>query len=137
MGWGTHSIAPFSFCGATYPGGFTLLPTHGEILREVIALVDSGTLKPVLDPRHFALDTVIDAHAAAETGRPPAESSSTSRRVSPGRAGRVVSAGPADRGPEPQGPSGHTRGGPHARSAAVGPSANCEGGPAGRRRTCP
>ncbi|MEU2134547.1 zinc-binding dehydrogenase [Streptomyces sp. NPDC018352] len=41
---------------------------HGEILREVAALADCGSLKPVLEPRHFTLDTVIDAHTAVETG---------------------------------------------------------------------
>ncbi|MFF3786841.1 zinc-binding dehydrogenase [Streptomyces sp. NPDC001933] len=72
----THSIAPLSFRGATSSGVSTLLPTltgrghehHGEILREVAALADSGSLKPVLDPRHFTLETVIDAHTAVETG---------------------------------------------------------------------
>ncbi|MFD8388797.1 zinc-dependent alcohol dehydrogenase family protein [Streptomyces sp. NPDC059680] len=76
LGWGTHSIAPLSFRGATYSGVFTLLPLltgrgrehHGEILREVAALADSGSLKPVLDPRRFTLDTVADAHAAVEAG---------------------------------------------------------------------
>jgi NADPH:quinone reductase-like Zn-dependent oxidoreductase len=76
LGWGTHSIAPLSFRGATYSGVFTLLPMltgrgrehHGEILREVAALADSGLLKPVLDPRRFTLDTVADAHTAVETG---------------------------------------------------------------------
>jgi NADPH:quinone reductase-like Zn-dependent oxidoreductase len=75
LGWGTHSIAPLSFRGATYSGVFTLLPMltgrgrehHGEILREVAALADSGLLKPVLDPRRFTLDTVADAHTAVET----------------------------------------------------------------------
>jgi NADPH:quinone reductase-like Zn-dependent oxidoreductase len=76
LGWGTHSIAPLSFRGATYSGVFTLLPMltgrgrehHGEILREVAALADSGLLKPVLDPRRFTLDTVADAYTAVETG---------------------------------------------------------------------
>lgn len=76
LGWGTHSIAPLSFRGATYSGVFTLLPMltgrgrehHGEIMREVAALADAGALRPLLDPRRFTLDTVADAHAAVENG---------------------------------------------------------------------
>lgn len=69
LGWGTHSIAPLSFRGATYSGVFTLLPLltgrggehHGEILGEVAKLVDAGDLTPRVDPRRFTLDTVADA----------------------------------------------------------------------------
>lgn len=76
LGWGTHSIAPLSFRGATYSGVFTLLPMltgrgrehHGEIMREVAVLADAGALRPLLDPRRFTLDTVADAHAAVENG---------------------------------------------------------------------
>ena len=47
---GHARLAPLSFRGATYSGVFTLLPLltgegrehHGEILREVAALVDAG-----------------------------------------------------------------------------------------------
>lgn len=77
LGWGTHSLAPLSFRGATYTGIFTLLPMltgrgrehHGQIMREASDLADAGTLRPLLDPRRFTLDTVTDAHAAVETGR--------------------------------------------------------------------
>jgi NADPH:quinone reductase-like Zn-dependent oxidoreductase len=76
LGWGSHSLAPLSFRGATYSGVFTLLPMltglgrehHGEILREVTALADAGALRPRLDPRHFTLDTVDDAHARVADG---------------------------------------------------------------------
>jgi NADPH:quinone reductase-like Zn-dependent oxidoreductase len=76
LGWGSHSLAPLSFRGATYSGVFTLLPMltgrgrehHGEILREVTALADAGALRPRLDPRQFTLDTVDDAHAAVADG---------------------------------------------------------------------
>lgn len=76
LGWGTHSLAPLSFRGATYSGVFTLLPMltgqgrehHGEILREVASLVNEGSMRPLLDPRRFTLATVADAHAAVETG---------------------------------------------------------------------
>ena len=76
LGWGTHSIAPLSFRGATYSGVFTLLPMlsgrgrehHGEILGDVAKLVDDGLLRPLVDPRIFTLDTVSEAHAAVENG---------------------------------------------------------------------
>ncbi|MGB8771557.1 MAG: zinc-dependent alcohol dehydrogenase family protein [Candidatus Korobacteraceae bacterium] len=46
LGWGTHSLAPLSFRGATYSGVFTLLPLitgenrshHGKILTEAMSL---------------------------------------------------------------------------------------------------
>ncbi|WP_369226795.1 zinc-dependent alcohol dehydrogenase family protein [Streptomyces sp. R39] len=76
LGWGSHSLAPLSFRGATYSGVFTLLPLltgrgrehHGEIMREAATLADAGALKPLLDPRHFTLADVTDAHAAVESG---------------------------------------------------------------------
>ncbi|MFJ9562140.1 zinc-dependent alcohol dehydrogenase family protein [Streptomyces fuscichromogenes] len=76
LGWGTHSIAPLSFRGATYSGIFTLLPLltgrgrehHGDIMREAAALADSGALTPLLAPRRFTLADVADAHAAVESG---------------------------------------------------------------------
>ncbi|WP_203715333.1 zinc-dependent alcohol dehydrogenase family protein [Asanoa siamensis] len=76
LGWGTHSLAPLSFRGATYSGVFTLMPMltghgrehHGEILRAAGALADTGALRPLLDPRPFTLATVGDAHALVENG---------------------------------------------------------------------
>ncbi|MFC3502834.1 zinc-dependent alcohol dehydrogenase family protein [Micromonospora krabiensis] len=76
LGWGTHSLAPLSFRGATYSGVFTLLPMlsgrgrehHGEILRAASALADAGGLTPVLDDRRFTLATVADAHTLVESG---------------------------------------------------------------------
>jgi NADPH2:quinone reductase len=74
LGWGTHSLAPLSFRGATYSGVFTLLPLltgegrehHGEILTEVAALVESGSLHPLVHPGAFALADVAAAHDALE-----------------------------------------------------------------------
>lgn len=74
LGWGTHLLAPLSFRAATYSGVFTLLPLltgegrahHGEILREATRMADAGLLTPQLDPRHFTLDTIAEAHAAIE-----------------------------------------------------------------------
>lgn len=76
LGWGTHSIAPLSFRGATYSGVFALLPMltgqgrdhHGHILREAAALADAGTLTPRVDPRRFDLSSVNEAHDAVEQG---------------------------------------------------------------------
>lgn len=76
LGWGTHSIAPLSFKGATYSGVFTLLPMltgrgrehHGQILHEAAELVDSGLLRPFLDPARHTLDTVEEAHRLIERG---------------------------------------------------------------------
>ncbi len=76
LGWGTHSLAPLSFRGATYSGVFTLLPLltgrgrphHGEILMEAAALVDAGQLTPLLDPGEYDFDSIMDAHAAIENG---------------------------------------------------------------------
>jgi NADPH2:quinone reductase len=71
LGWGTHGLAPLSFRAATYSGVFTLLPLlsgegrahHGEIMAEATRLVEAGKLLPLLDPRHFTLESVDDAYA--------------------------------------------------------------------------
>jgi NADPH:quinone reductase-like Zn-dependent oxidoreductase len=76
LGWGTHSIAPLSFRGATYSGVFTLLPMltgrgrehHGEIMRAAAALADAGALTPRVDPRRFTLATTAAAHEVVERG---------------------------------------------------------------------
>ncbi len=77
LGWGTHALAPLSFRGATYSGVFTLLPMltgkgrahHGEILREATKLANAGKLRPLLDSRHFNLETALDAHRVVESGK--------------------------------------------------------------------
>jgi len=74
LGWGSHSLAPLSFRGATYSGVFTLYPLlsgqgrahHGEILREATALIDAGKIIPMIDPHRYTLETVEDAYAAME-----------------------------------------------------------------------
>jgi NADPH:quinone reductase-like Zn-dependent oxidoreductase len=76
LGWGTHSLAPLSFRGATYSGVFTLLPLltgeghahHGEILTQTGAFVDAGLMTPVLDPTPYDLETVAGAHRAVASG---------------------------------------------------------------------
>lgn len=72
LGWGTHALAPLSFRAATYSGVFTLLPMltgkgrahHGEILRQATEMIEAGQIVPRIDPRHFSLDTVLDAYAS-------------------------------------------------------------------------
>ncbi len=74
LGWGTHSLAPLSFKGATYSGVFTLAPLltgedrahHGEILKQVASRVEAGSLIPNLDPHQFSLDDVADAYRLME-----------------------------------------------------------------------
>ena len=76
LGWGTHALAPLSFRAASYSGVFTLLPLltgqgrahHGEILREATRLIEAGKIVPRLDPRHFSLGMIEQAHAAIESG---------------------------------------------------------------------
>ncbi|MDG6107696.1 zinc-dependent alcohol dehydrogenase family protein [Dactylosporangium aurantiacum] len=76
LGWGSHSLAPLSFRGATYSGVFTLIPIltgtgrahHGEILGEAARLVDTGKLTPILDPGTYDMSTVALAHQAVESG---------------------------------------------------------------------
>jgi NADPH:quinone reductase-like Zn-dependent oxidoreductase len=76
LGWGQHSLAPLSFRGATYSGVFTLLPLltgegrehHGEILRLAAGLIESGQLKPILDPRRFNLQNAETAHELLQSG---------------------------------------------------------------------
>lgn len=77
LGWGAHSLAPLSFRGASYSGVFTLLPLltgegrahHGEILAEATRLADAGLLRPNLEPRHFDLSSVGEAHALLTSGQ--------------------------------------------------------------------
>ncbi|AXC11903.1 quinone oxidoreductase [Acidisarcina polymorpha] len=76
LGWGSHSLAPLSFRGATYSGVFTLFPMlsgegrphHGEILKDAAALVDAGHLTPLLNERHFSSAQIHEAFAAVEAG---------------------------------------------------------------------
>jgi NADPH:quinone reductase len=70
LGWGSHSLAPLSFRGATYSGVFTLYPLisgkgrahHGQILREAAYLAETGLLVPLLDNRHYTLATIAEAY---------------------------------------------------------------------------
>jgi NADPH:quinone reductase-like Zn-dependent oxidoreductase len=70
LGWGSHSLAPLSFRGASYSGVFTLLPLltgegrahHGEILAAVTKLVEAGKLRPLLTEAVFSTTEIVSAH---------------------------------------------------------------------------
>lgn len=76
LGWGSHSLAPLSFRGASYSGVFTLLPLltgegrahHGEILRRIAKLADDGELTPLVDGTRYLLTDVAAAHRAVAGG---------------------------------------------------------------------
>jgi NADPH:quinone reductase-like Zn-dependent oxidoreductase len=76
LGWGTHSLAPLSFRGATYSGVFTLHPLisgegrvhHSQILTEAAALVERGKLRPVLNEKRFFASDIDGAHAIVGSG---------------------------------------------------------------------
>lgn len=76
LGWGTHSLAPLSFRGASYSGVFTLLPLltgegrrrHGEILEEAAALADTGALTPIIHPQLYTWDTSTEAYEIVSAG---------------------------------------------------------------------
>lgn len=76
LGWGSHSLAPLSFRGATYSGVFTLHPLisgegrahHGEILAQVAALAEAGKLLPLLSERRFSSQEIAAAHALVDSG---------------------------------------------------------------------
>jgi NADPH:quinone reductase-like Zn-dependent oxidoreductase len=75
-GMGVHKIGPLSFRAGTYSGVFTLLPMlsgkgrahHGDILRKATKLAETGKLRPLLDSRHFGLETTHEAHEIIEAG---------------------------------------------------------------------
>ena len=74
LGWGTHNLAPLSFHGATYSGVFTLYPLisgkgrshHGDILREATKLIEAGKIIPLVDGRHYTLETIDKAYQSQE-----------------------------------------------------------------------
>lgn len=43
--------------------------THGEILRKIAEIAESGKLKPVLDDQQFSLQQASNAHARLESGQ--------------------------------------------------------------------
>jgi NADPH2:quinone reductase len=76
LGWGSHSLAPLSFRGASYSGVFTLLPLitgesrahHGKILAQAATLGEAGKLRPLLNEQRFAIEDIGAAHVLVESG---------------------------------------------------------------------
>jgi len=76
LGWGSHSLAPLSFRGATYSGVFTLYPLisgegrihHGEILAQASALADAGKLRPLLYKEKLNIRDIGIAHDLVASG---------------------------------------------------------------------
>jgi NADPH2:quinone reductase len=72
LGWGTHSLAPLSFRGASYSGVFTLYPLisgkgrahHGDILREATLLAEAGEIKPLINSHVYTFSTIGEAYRA-------------------------------------------------------------------------
>lgn len=73
----TCDLTPFHQKALTMHVTFMLIPMlygqgrerHGEILRELAAMADAGTLKPLIDRRRFRFDQAADAHALLESGQ--------------------------------------------------------------------
>lgn len=76
LGWGTFALTPLTARAASYSGVFTLLPLlsgkdharHSAILRQANRLIAAGQLRLRVDPRHFTLATLQQAHAAQVDG---------------------------------------------------------------------
>lgn len=75
--WESHDLVPVLGRSLTLIGIFMLLPMltgsglrrHGQILDKVASLVDTGQLRPILDPHRFSLDQVAAAHAHLASGQ--------------------------------------------------------------------
>ena len=76
LGWGTHSLAPLSFRGATYSGVFTLYPLlsgtgrshQGEILKHASRLIEAKQVTPAVSPSVYTLETAMDAYREVKAG---------------------------------------------------------------------
>ncbi len=76
LGWGSHSLAPLSFRGASYSGVFSLLPLitgegrahHGKILAQAATLAETGKLRPLLNAQRFSFDEISAAHTRVDSG---------------------------------------------------------------------
>jgi len=76
LGWGSHSLAPLSFRGATYSGVFTLYPLlsgnnrphHREILQQATELIKANLVQPAVSPSLYNLETTMNAYQEIEQG---------------------------------------------------------------------
>jgi NADPH2:quinone reductase len=77
VGAAPHNLAPLYLRGANLHTVLVLVPImfgigvekQGYILDQIRELVDAGHITPILDPRHFSLHTVADAHRLLEAGQ--------------------------------------------------------------------
>jgi NADPH2:quinone reductase len=73
----THDLSPLHSKGLTLHVVFMLQPlltghgrgVHGQILRDMAALADSGQLRPLIEPKPFTFAGVAEAHALLESGK--------------------------------------------------------------------
>ncbi|CAH2602258.1 Zinc-dependent alcohol dehydrogenase family protein [Rhodovastum atsumiense] len=73
----THDLSPLHAKGLSLHVVFMLIPMlhdigrerHGQLLREAAALVEAGTLRPLLDPARFDLAAAADAYRHLESGQ--------------------------------------------------------------------
>ncbi|NNC36485.1 MAG: quinone oxidoreductase [Acidimicrobiales bacterium] len=69
-------LTPAHFKGLSFHVVFMLIPMlhdhkrqqHGDILKNMASIVDSGALKPLLDETNFSLEQIGDAHARLSSG---------------------------------------------------------------------
>ncbi|MBN9219966.1 MAG: zinc-dependent alcohol dehydrogenase family protein [Mesorhizobium sp.] len=74
----THDLSPLHAKALSLHVVFMLIPLlenvgredHGRIMRDITALVESGKLRPLVDPTDFRLDQLPDAFRHLESGRP-------------------------------------------------------------------
>ena len=72
-----HDLTPLHMKSASLHVVFMLLPLltgnnleeHGKILTQIASIVESGKLKPLIDPHQFSLETAKDAHSLLESGK--------------------------------------------------------------------
>lgn len=70
-------LNPMHFKGLSLHVVFMLIPmlhnhnrsTHGEILRDLASIIESGAVKPILDETNFSLEQAGEAHARLESGQ--------------------------------------------------------------------
>lgn len=73
----THDLTPLHSKGLSLHCVFMLHPLltgqgrskYRKILNDVAKIADAGGLKPLIDPKHFTLESVSDAHAYLESGK--------------------------------------------------------------------
>ena len=73
----TQDLTPLHLKGMRHIGVFMLIPllhgvgtaAHGEIMREITALVEAGQIRPLMDGEPYALEDVSSAHARLESGQ--------------------------------------------------------------------